>query len=224
MELLEPTSGMVVLDAATGSGATAKFIAPEVKHVVGVDCSEDAIKEAKESISKNGIGNIEFHVMSVDDLKLESNRFDAVTCRLATHHLDDLAGSLKEMNRVLKRGGKLVIVDRVAPLEPELSGFIHQIGKLRDCTFTDLHTLEDWQRILSDAGFKLTQKRTFRETIVIPDWLGRSPLTDEEKERMYEAFQKSSQAVRDHFAISFARNSGRAYTYTDDKAVLLATK
>lgn len=222
IELLAPSPEMVVLDAATGGGATARLISPRVKRVVGVDSSPDAIEEATEMVASNAIENIELHVMSVDAMKLESKQFDAATCRLATHHLEDLTGSLKEIKRVLKSGGKLVIVDRVAPETPELSAFIHQIGKLRDCTFTKLFTFSEWEQILGEAGFKLTQRRPFRETIIVPDWLDRSPLNDEEKERMYDAFEQSSQVVRDHFLIDFDKDTRRARSITDDKAVLLA--
>lgn len=222
VEFMQPDSDISVLDVGTGSGDTARAVASHVREVVAIDSSIDAIERCRDLNRAAGINNITPLKMDAEKLLFPDEHFDAVTCRLATHHFRDLPQAFQEMARVLKKGAPLVIADRLCPEDRELSAFIHTIGKLRDSTFTTVLTIDQWKQLLESSGLSLTTYSAFKETINVLHWLDRSPLTEDQKQRIYDAFQNASPAVRGYFSV--VDKSGRAFEYTDDKVFIRAEK
>ena len=74
----------------------------------GVDLSETMIKKAKAKVPD---GSIDFRLGDSENLPYESNTFDVITCSNSFHHYPNQRGALIEMQRVLKDGGKLMIID-----------------------------------------------------------------------------------------------------------------
>ena len=104
---LEP--GLRVLDVACGPGDPALTIAARVGntgHVSGVDISEGAIEVARELAEKADLHNIDFRTADVAALPFDDESFDRVTCRFGCMFFEDLPRALREILRVLRRGGK----------------------------------------------------------------------------------------------------------------------
>jgi SAM-dependent methyltransferase len=98
-----------VLDVASGTGEPAISIATFLKgtgEVIATDLSEQPLKIAEQRAAQRGLTNIQFRVADVHQLPLEDASFDRVTCRLGLMFFADLAVSLREIRRVLKRGGR----------------------------------------------------------------------------------------------------------------------
>jgi ubiquinone/menaquinone biosynthesis C-methylase UbiE len=74
----------------------------------GVDLSEVMIKKAQAKVRDQ---SIEFQVGDVENLPYESDTFDVITCSNSFHHYPNQRGALLEMHRVLKDGGKVMIID-----------------------------------------------------------------------------------------------------------------
>jgi len=103
-----------VLDVGTGFGINVAFLADWLgrgSRVWTIDPSKGALEEAKEKLGREAARRVEFVVASVDDLKFGSDFFDVVASVMVLHHLDELRPALREMARVLKLGGKLIITD-----------------------------------------------------------------------------------------------------------------
>lgn len=222
VSLLEPSADMIVIDLATGGGATARAIAPFVSAVSAIDSCSEAIESCAIKNGSAGITNIQPQVMDVEELLFPDGLFDAATCRLAMHHFDDLEGSLTEIARVLRNGAPLIIADRLCPDDDELSEFLHCIGRLRDNTFRTVLTKTAWKELLEKCGFRLVSESIFKETIDIDEWLNHSPLDDEEKAAIQAAFMNASSKVQDYFQVQI--EDVRAAKYTDDKIMIRAEK
>lgn len=220
LKFLSAKKNMVVLDAATGHGDTALNVAPHVKEVVAIDASEKAIEKCREKVAQSGITNIVPLLMPVEKIAFPDATFDAITCRFATHHFNDIVEALSEMSRILKPNGAVVIADRLSADEGELREFIQTIGKLRDSTFTTIHTMEEWQSMLAKVNLKVAGEMRFKEKTDITKWLDRSPLNETEKQRMHDAFANASDAVKKYYEIVF--DNGKAVEYTDDRIVFRA--
>ncbi|MBX9669689.1 MAG: methyltransferase domain-containing protein [Candidatus Obscuribacterales bacterium] len=218
VEFLQPTESMRVLDAASGRGDTALTLAPHVSEVVAVDSSTNAIEKCRDKIKDSQVNNVQALVMPVESLLFPDEDFDAVTCRFATHHFDDIPMALQEMCRVLKRDGVMIIVDRVVPDVSEYRHFIEKIGRLRDSTFTTVHTLDEWREMCAVAGLKIVRTREAKESTDISKWLGHSPLSEREKELIYEAFEQASPNVQSYFKIHYERE--KPAFFIDDKMVM----
>lgn len=96
-----------VLDLGCGDGLNIKILKQMgVRNIVGVDISKFLLKLAQ----KNN-PDVKFYLASVDDLPFDSFSFDIVLADSVFHHLIGFSKSLKEIERVLKRRGRLYFID-----------------------------------------------------------------------------------------------------------------
>ena len=102
-----------ILDIATGTGdlaIAASKINPQ--EIVGVDISEGMLEVGRKKIKSLNLENIiTLQKGDSEALGFESNSFDAITCAYGVRNFENLVAGLKEMNRVMKPGGKLAILE-----------------------------------------------------------------------------------------------------------------
>jgi demethylmenaquinone methyltransferase/2-methoxy-6-polyprenyl-1,4-benzoquinol methylase len=115
-----------ILDIATG---TADFAIENLKanpeKVIGVDISAGMLEVGKQKIKKAGLENkIELHLVDAERLPFADNYFDAITVGFGVRNFENLEKGLTEMQRVLKPGGDLVIIEFSKP-----SGFFSYFYK-----------------------------------------------------------------------------------------------
>lgn len=108
--LLSPN--MVVADIGCGTGDATAHLAPYIGRIIAID-REPAMLEAARKRLK-GFSNVTFRQGDLEQLPLDDASVDAATVFLVLHHIEDPAAAVRELARVLKKGGVIMIVDMVA--------------------------------------------------------------------------------------------------------------
>jgi demethylmenaquinone methyltransferase / 2-methoxy-6-polyprenyl-1,4-benzoquinol methylase len=125
-ERTELGPGDAGLDVCCGTGdlalELAKLVAPG-GHVVGCDFSEPMLDLAREKAAERGAPGVRFEWADALQLPYDDERFDAVTVGFGVRNLADLDRGLRELARVLKPGGRAVILEITQPTRPPLSVF-----------------------------------------------------------------------------------------------------
>ena len=148
VERLHIASGAKVLDVGTGTGVFLPFLLEEVGEngqIVAIDVAEKMLCKAQ---SKNLGGNTVYICADVIDIPLEGAQFDAVVCYSSFPHFQDKLKAMREINRVMKNGGRLHICHTAS------RAVINEIHEnLPVVTCDTIPGKDDMQKLLSASGF-----------------------------------------------------------------------
>ena len=135
-----------ILDFGCGTGGVTHFIAENFRdsEVVGIDIVEDSIRFAEKKFPKQATPNLTFTSYQSDRLPFPNHSFDFVIAKEVFIHIFDKEEALKEIIRVLKPGGQLIIVDWLSRVESDSdeNQIIH------------LSNVKAFETILEKVGFK----------------------------------------------------------------------
>lgn len=134
----------IVADLGCGSCTLASELSPFVEQIIAIDNSPPMLDAARQRTS--GLNNIDLHQGDLSALPIEDNRVDATLCVLVLTYLHDTLAAVREMARVLKPGGRALIVDLLAH---NRDPFRRQMGQVH-CGFT----ADDFARLFTEAGLK----------------------------------------------------------------------
>ena len=114
-----------LLDVATGTGDVAIMAAKRLKpgHITGIDISEGMLSFGREKLEKLGLSKtIDLLKGDSETISFENDTFDAVTVAFGVRNFQHLEKGLSEIFRVLKPGGKLVVLEFSSPSQPVFKG------------------------------------------------------------------------------------------------------
>ncbi len=123
IEVLQLKGNEHVLDVASGTGEPGLTLSTRLPEgrVTGSDLSENMVKIANKHAKNRGITNYQSQACDASNMPFENNFFDHVICRFGVMFFPDLSGSIREMTRVLKPGGRLAVTVWAGP---ELNPFL----------------------------------------------------------------------------------------------------
>lgn len=176
IRMLKAEQPRQILDIATGTGDFAiEALALKPDRVVGVDISPGMLEQGKKKMKKRGLNHlIDMQMGDSEKLLFENNTFDAVIVSFGVRNFENLEKGLSDMYRVLKPGGKAVVVEFSRPRHfpmKQLYNFYFKsilpiIGKLiskDQSAYTYLPESvavfpdgDDFLAVLHKAGFKNT--------------------------------------------------------------------
>jgi ArsR family transcriptional regulator len=108
LRLLPP---MVIADLGAGEGGFALLLAERAKKVIAVDTSAKMIEVGREQALRHGIKNIEFRLGDMEEVPIRDGRVDLVFFSQSLHHALHPERAVSEAKRILRPGGRIVILD-----------------------------------------------------------------------------------------------------------------
>lgn len=155
LSLVSPKEKEIIVDLGTGKGYVAFPLAvknPDCS-VIGMDIVTDTLEANTRRAREQRILNLQF--ISYDGLKfpLDDCSVDTIVSRYALHHFPDLEYSFREMHRVLKQGGKLVISDPTSN-HNDKTGFADAYMKMKQDGHIRFYSRSEYDAMLVKAGFR----------------------------------------------------------------------
>jgi ubiquinone/menaquinone biosynthesis C-methylase UbiE len=222
VELAAPRPTDRALDVSTGGGHTALALAPHVARVAASDLTPEMLAAARRHLTAQHVTNVDFVVADAERLPFLDASFDVVTVRIAPHHYADAARAVREMARVLVPGGRLVIVDNVAPDAPALDALVNDWERRRDPSHVRAYTTAEWQGFVAATGLRIETVETGQKAHAFQDWVARTHMPEPERERLEADILAAPEPARSHFAAT--TENGRLLTWSADYMILQAIK
>lgn len=147
----EIEQGDVVLECACGTGAISKHIAPECRQLIATDFSVGMLRQAAKNCRK--FTNVKLRRADMTYLKCRDNRFDKVIAGNVIHLLKDPYAAVKELERVCKPGGRIII-----PTYINASAGVNQkavrLLELAGADFKRQFNMQSYRNFFEEAGYR----------------------------------------------------------------------
>src|SRR5215467_14171971 len=203
------------LDVACGPGLLACAFARIVRHAVGVDITPAMLDQARKNQQQLGLDNVSWQLGDVLSLPYPDHHFSIVASRFVFHHLLDPLAVLKEMKRVCKAGGRVVVADTTP--RPEKADALNAMERLRDPTHVRAMPEEELKSLFLSAGLPEPAIQHYRVEGELEDLLRRSFPKEGDEDRIRKIFADSIQ--NDALGMATRRENERIY-YSYPLAVL----
>lgn len=100
-----------LLDIGTGTGRVLELLGDKVAGAIGIDRSLDMLKVARAKVARAGLRQCQLRHADMSRLPFQAGRFDAAVLHMTLHYVEDPGAALAEAARVLRPGGRLIVVD-----------------------------------------------------------------------------------------------------------------
>jgi ubiquinone/menaquinone biosynthesis C-methylase UbiE/biotin operon repressor len=137
---------LVIADLGAGEGTFSQLLARRAKNVIAVDNSDKMVEYGSELARKHGVTNLEYRKGDLEDVPLRDQSVDLAFFSQALHHAPHPERAVAEAWRILKPGGRIVVLDLVRHAHEEARELYADLW----LGFTEVEAL----RFLRQAGFK----------------------------------------------------------------------
>lgn len=143
--------GDVVLECACGTGAISTYIAPKCRKLVATDFSAGMLRQTAKKC--RAFDNVKVRRADMTHLRCRDNRFDKVVAGNVIHLLDDPCAALKELERVCKPGGKMIVPTYINASEGVNKKAVRLL-EMAGANFKRQYDLPSYRQFFADAGYE----------------------------------------------------------------------
>jgi ArsR family transcriptional regulator len=157
----EPTAGRLI-DIGTGTGRVLELLAPRISQGLGVDASKAMLALARSRLARADLTHCSVRLADMYRLPLPDSGFDAAVLQMVLHYAEHPAGVVAEAARVLRPGGRLIVIDLVSHTRSDLAGKLAH----RWPGFTD----DAMRTLLTEAGLDAGHPQTIAGPLSVRLW------------------------------------------------------
>jgi ubiquinone/menaquinone biosynthesis C-methylase UbiE len=216
--LTKTNASSVTLDVACGPGRLTMAFANHAKQATGLDVTENLLDIGRAEAAKLEIDNIAFTYGSALNIPFDSKTFDTVSCRAAFHHFATPGQVLKELARVLKPDGEIVIADILGNEETTKATHHDALEQLCDPTHVSCLSKTRFLALFNETGLDVTSSRFGSMDYEVEQWLLHGGPNDEQKQEIRSRFEQS--VVSDQTGLD-AREEKGVLKFTHQTAVFV---
>ena len=134
-----------VADLGAGEGTLSQLIAQRAKHVIAIDNSEKMVEFGKSLAKENNLPNLEYRLGNIESPPIDDSSVDLAILSQALHHAEQPSTALAQAHRILKPGGRLIVLDLLQ----------HTYEKARDLYFDTWLGFSEVElaEMITSAGF-----------------------------------------------------------------------
>ena len=178
-----PTEDMIMLEVAAGTCAVSRSFAPQIRTSVCLDATESMLTVGKTEAEKNSLDNMVFVKGFAEELPFLSESFDLVISRLAFHHFTDTLSVMREMARVCKCGGLVVMIDMEASDEP-YRDIRDKIETMRDPSHVRNLSLPEMRGLFENERLSIENENVTEMQTVLSNWMELTKTPDDIQEHI----------------------------------------
>jgi len=181
VRFVEPSGDERALDSGTGTGALAFALAPHVREVVGVDLVPELLEQGRKRAER--FPNVTFLEGDATKLPLEYGSFDLAGTLRTLHHMERPELAMAELVRVTRPGGRVLVVDQIAPVDPAAAAELNRFERARDPSHTRTLADVDLRGLFEANGLVLLRAEYEREPRELDAYLDLAGCEGEARER-----------------------------------------
>jgi ubiquinone/menaquinone biosynthesis C-methylase UbiE len=208
-----------VLDLGCGAGHASFALARgAARRVTAYDPSLDMLSVVAREAAARGYDGIETCAGAAEKLPFESSSFDLVVTRYSAHHWANMAQALAECARVIVPGGRMIVIDVIAPETPLFDTSLQVIEFLRDASHVRDYRISEWATMQRAAGFAEPAVTSWKLPIEFRSWIARIGTPLPRVAALKAVFAELPSEVLEYFQI------GPELSFVTDSAWLEAAK
>ncbi len=188
--------GEKILDLGCGTGHTALAFAARGAEVEALDLTAEMLAQGRRMAQERGLANVRFREGDAADLPFADGAFDVVTSRLSAHHFARPESAVREAARVLRPGGRLLLIDSVAPADSAQDTFLNAIELLRDPSHVRDHAIGQWCAMCEAVGLAPELLETWTYRIAFDAWVERVETPEREVAQLRSLLTRTPDEVR----------------------------
>ncbi len=212
LERLKAMAGQLrpkrALDLGCGAGHVSFALAHGGAHrVTAYDPSLQMLEVVAHVAATRGLEQlIETCAGAAEVLPFEINTFDLIVTRYSAHHWASVPRALAECARVMASGGRMVVIDVLAPESPLLDTSLQVIEFLRDASHVRNYRASEWRAMYLVAGFGEPAIATWKLPIEFSAWIARIGTPADRIAALESVFSALPSEARDYFQVSPGRS------------------
>jgi ubiquinone/menaquinone biosynthesis C-methylase UbiE len=223
VEFARPQPGEFALDVACGPGTLVLALAPRVRFAFGIDLTSGMIVQAKSFQAERSIANVAFACGDADQIPFSSATFDLVTCQCSIHHMPNPLAPLREMARITKPGGRLMLIDTLGPESDAKHELHNRIETLRDPSHAETLRLTTFLQMFNECALEVTRQALKRRERSFTQWMLRAGLKPTDK-RFIEVRKLLEDSIAGDMAGLSPKPQGEDLMITHNEGLFLLAK